>query len=369
MKRIYWDKEAHPIDTNLIQALYEMRCEDGGNPLLLDAVTVEDIIDDADETVSMDALVTPFSKLERRMTVMQNVMNRTGTDVRVLAMQVTPPFKNRGVTNVATIFELSDGQTISVFFHNPDTTPNRLAPTDEMISWKWLLNKKDVTIAVAPEQGKDLNVHEVARRLMRLADRNSAAFARANKRRAERLQAIQTAKDEVAQLEEELVRIQKDIEAARIDLEDKQTKRDAEKAAYEARKAEKERIEAERKAKEEAERQAAEERARQEEEQRKAAEEEAKRLQEEELERQRNAQPQTPQDQTVPNDLDVATDMKTLQSIIDKTHPKISSPDLFSEIEALWNRYDGKNEQMMDLLNRAVDAWSEVANDLTKNVA
>ena len=186
MKRIYWDKEAHPIDTNLIQALYEMRCEDGDNPLLLDAVTVEDIIDDADETVSMDALVTPFSKLERRMTVMQNVMNRTGTDVRVLAMQVTPPFKNRGVTNVATIFELSDGQTISVFFHNPDTTPNRLAPTDEMISWKWLLNKKDVTIAVAPEQGKDLNVHEVARRLMRLADRNSAAFARANKRRAER---------------------------------------------------------------------------------------------------------------------------------------------------------------------------------------
>ena len=76
MKRIYWDKEAHPIDTNLIQALYEMRCEDGDNPLLLDAVTVEDIIDDADETVSMDALVTPFSKLERRMTVMQNVMGR-----------------------------------------------------------------------------------------------------------------------------------------------------------------------------------------------------------------------------------------------------------------------------------------------------
>lgn len=535
MKRIYWDKEAQPIDVNLTHALYQMRCEDGDNPLLLDAITVEDIIEDADETVSLDALVTPFARLERRMAVMQNVMNRTGTDVKVLAMQVTPPFKNRGVTNVATVFELSDGQTISVFFHNPDTTPNRLAPTDEMISWKWLLNKKDVTIAVAPEKGMDLNIHEVARRLMRLADRNSAAFARANKRRAERLQAIQTAKDEVAQLEEELARIQKDIDAARIDLEDKQTKRDAEKTAYEARKAEKDRIEAERKAKEEAERQAAEERARQEEEQRKAAEEEAKQIEAqnaqpkapadaaaesaerlvdasgssqerkdiagrvnaaagdvsrvvrmfanagdqeqvatvtklesvlanknvrawmdpffkrmimgvpggEELaylsvdpmnprvymgdlavmdsevkgavaiplayakkivqavnpagfDKDKNLpnaddvgpvitastnpilkngeniaeqKPEPPRDETQPNDLDVEVDKKIIQSIIDKTHPKISSPDLFAEIETLWKRYDGKNDEMMALLNQAVDSWSEVANELTKNVS
>lgn len=535
MKRIYWDKEAQPVGVNLTRALYEMRCEDGDNQLLLDSVTVDEIMQDAEETVSLDALVTPFAKLERRMAVMQNVMNRTGTDVKVLAMQVTPPFKNRGVTNVATVFELSDGQTISVFYHNPDTTPNRLAPTDEMISWKWLLNKKDVTIAVAPEKGMDLNIHEVARRLMRLADRNSAAFARANKRRAERLQAIQTAKDEVAQLEEELARIQKDIEVARIDLEDKQTKRDAEKTAYEARKAEKDRIEAERKAKEEAERQAAEERARKEEEQRKAAEEEAKQIESQ------NAQPKTPadaaaesaerlvdasgssqereaiagrvnasagdvsrivrmfananepeqvatvtklenvlankdvrawmdpffkrmimgvpggeelayisvdpmhprvymgvlgvmegeskgavaiplayakkivqsvnpagfdkeknlpnaddkgpvitasispvlkngenvaeqkpeppRDETQPNDLDVEVDKKIIQSIIDKTHPKISSPDLFVEIETLWKRYDRRNDEMMDLINRAIDAWSEVANDLTKNVA
>lgn len=512
MKRIYWDKEAQPIDVNLTHALYQMRCEDGDNPLLLDAITVEDIIEDADETVSLDALVTPFARLERRMAVMQNVMNRTGTDVKVLAMQVTPPFKNRGVTNVATVFELSDGQTISVFFHNPDTTPNRLAPTDEMISWKWLLNKKDVTIAVAPEKGMDLNIHEVARRLMRLADRNSAAFARANKRRAERLQAIQTAKDEVAQLEEELARIQKDIEVARIDLEDKQTKRDAEKTAYEARKAEKDRIEAERKAKEEAkqiEAQNAQPKAPAD-----AAAESAERLVDasgssqerkdiagrvnaaagdvsrvvrmfanagdqeqvatvtklesvlanknvrawmdpffkrmimgvpggEELayvsvdpmnprvymgdlavmdsevkgavaiplayakkivqavnpagfDKDKNLpnaddvgpvitastnpilkngeniaeqKPEPPRDETQPNDLDVEVDKKIIQSIIDKTHPKISSPDLFAEIETLWKRYDGKNDEMMALLNQAVDSWSEVANELTKNVS
>ncbi|QOJ22956.1 MAG: hypothetical protein HRU78_04260 [Gammaproteobacteria bacterium] len=37
---------------------------------------------------------------------------------------------------------MSDGQTVSIFFHNPDTTPNKLTPADELISWKWLLNKR-----------------------------------------------------------------------------------------------------------------------------------------------------------------------------------------------------------------------------------
>ena len=369
MDRIYWDAQANPIGVDLTKALYAMRLEDGSNALLLDSLTVEDIMEDADETVTLDALVTPYSKLERRMGVMQSVMNRAGTEVKVVAMQVTQPFKSKGVTNVAAVYELSDGQTISVFFHNPDTTPNKLAPTDEMISWKWLLNKKDVTIAVAPERGKDLNVNEVARRLMKLASRNSAAFARANKRRAERLNAIQTAKTEVEQLEEQLKSLQGEIEVARVDLEDRTAKRDAAKAEFEARKAEKERVEAERKAKEEAERQAAQERARLEEEQRKAAEEEARRKQEEELAKQRETATKPPKDETTPNDLDMSTDKKIIQSIINKTHPKIESSDLFSEIELLWNRYEGKNDEMIELLNKAIESWSEVADQLTKNIA
>jgi len=44
---------------------------------------------------------------------------------------------------------------LTIYFHNPDTTPNKINPNDELVSWKWLLNKKDITIVVAPEQGKD----------------------------------------------------------------------------------------------------------------------------------------------------------------------------------------------------------------------
>lgn len=131
-----------------------------------------------------------------------------------------------GVTykEVAIIFELSDGQTITIFFHNPDTTPQRLAPTDELISWKWLLNKKDVTIVVAPERGKDLNVREVARRILRLAAKNSAAFQRANARRAERLQEVQKLKDEITGLEKALFSAEFTIATLELELEEAKEK-------------------------------------------------------------------------------------------------------------------------------------------------
>ena len=535
MQRIFWDSACNPRDISFNMLLYKLREEDGDNPLLLDAVTVDEIIADSEgEIAAFDALVTPYSKLERRMNVLMAVMGRAGTEVKPLALQVTAPFKNRGMTNVAAVFELSDGQTISVFFHNPDTTPNRLAPTDEMISWKWLLNKKDVTIVVAPERGKDLNVHEVARRLMKLADKNSAAFARANQRRAERLKAIEDAKTAVSNKENELASLMKEIEAARVELEDKKIKRDTAKLAFDAHQAQKAKEEADRKAAEEAARKAAEEEAK--------AAQEAARLEEEKRQAEEAAQaqskeikpqPQTPEttaaeaagrligatDQpqgkqetaqranavvgdvsrivrmfadandpkqreiatkleeylsypdvrtwwdpfrkrmtigktmddeklvyvgfsaaagsvyvggldaddeglikipadyakkiieavnpkgftgeltpdatkSVPaspnpivkdgepvagqaavpgagdaNDLDIEADKKTLQSIIDKTHPKIQSADLFSDIELLWNRYDGKNAEMMELINQAINVWGEVANELTKNLS
>lgn len=193
MTDIAWDSAANPIGTDLSLLIYGLRRDDAEG-LALDAVTVTDILQDSDGELALDALVVPVAKLERKMSQLQAVMQAAASKVSVVAMQVTPPFKQRGTTNVAAVFELSDGQTVSIFFHNPDSTPNKLAPTDEMTSWKWLLNKKDVTIVVAPEKGQDLNVREVARRIMKLAEKNSARFQQANQDRAQRLAAIEEMK-------------------------------------------------------------------------------------------------------------------------------------------------------------------------------
>lgn len=224
-RKVQWNSDALPYDNTLDHVLYEIRCADAGEGLLMDAVTAQEITEDADGLLAFDALVSPYAKLERKMELLRGVMERTGDKVKPVAMQITEPFKQRGVANVAAIFELSDGQTVSIFFHNPDVTPGKMAPTDEVISWKWLLNKKDITIVVAPERGADLNVREVARRIMRLAEKNSPAFQRLNAKRAERMGAIQSLKDEITVLEAELSAAQHELEVAKVDAEDAQNKK------------------------------------------------------------------------------------------------------------------------------------------------
>jgi hypothetical protein len=218
---ITWDSTAQPQCITLEQILYQCRRADGDNALLLDAVCMADILEDADEILVFDALVSTYAGLERKMQALQSVMTRAGDTVKPMALQISEPFKQQGVAQVAAIFELSDGQTVSIFFHNPDVTPQKMAPGDALVSWKWLLNKRDVTILVAPERGKDLNVREVAVRIMRLAAKNSAAFQRANARRAENLQAIEALKTEITALETELADAQHELEVAKQAYEDR----------------------------------------------------------------------------------------------------------------------------------------------------
>lgn len=233
MESILWNEAAEPCDTSLADVVYNIRREDPEN-LLMDSVTSEDILAEADAVLMFDALVVPYQQLLRRMTIMRRLMNRAGTKLKVeedtdemKGMVISEPFKKNGTAQVAVTFNLEDGQTISIFFHNPDATPAKIGPSDDLISWKWLLNKKDVTIVVAPEHGKDLDVHEVSRRIMKLADKNSAAFARANAKKAERLQKIEEQESEISTLEAELAKAKAEFEEMQADA-DKQAKRLAE---------------------------------------------------------------------------------------------------------------------------------------------
>lgn len=218
-KKVYWDGDASPIGMTLDQVLYEIRRDDAEDGLVFDSLSADDFHEIADEVMALDALVTPYAAIQRTMNVLNIVMSRASGAVSPLSFQITDPYKFRGVVNVAVIWELSDGQTVSILLHNPDSTPSKLAPTDELVSWKWLLNKKDITIIVAPEKGVDLNIREVARRIMRLAEKNSAAFQRANTRRAERMQNIQALKDEIAGMENTLAGLLHQIEVAEVAAE------------------------------------------------------------------------------------------------------------------------------------------------------
>jgi hypothetical protein len=220
-QNIKWDSTASPKGMTIDKLLYEIRRADGSDHLLLDSVCMADILEDVDSIMTFDALVTPYAKLERKMNILKTVMERAGNTVKPLAVQISDPFKQNGTAQVAVVFELSDGQSLSVFFHNPDVTPGKIQPTDSIISWKFLLNKKDVTIVVAPEHGEDLNVHDVAMRIMKLAEKNSPAFQKANVNRAAKMQVIEDIKTEIVNLETELKNAQHELEVAKVEAEDR----------------------------------------------------------------------------------------------------------------------------------------------------
>ena len=224
MQKVIWTNEGKPIvnyQPSTVQALlYNLRCVDQVEGLLLDAVSVDDIVQDGSGQI-YDALVVAFQRLPTAMKALSRVLNaaqsKLADGLTVAAMQISPPFTKNGSTNVVALFELSDGQTIAIYFHNPETTPKKIQLDDAVVSWKWLLNKLDITIAVAPERGRDLDVRKVAERVMALAVANSKKFQAANVKRAEKLAEITALKEKIASVDAELGKVLEEISALEIE--------------------------------------------------------------------------------------------------------------------------------------------------------
>lgn len=81
MKRVYWDKDALSYDQTLNSLLYDIRRSENGD-LLMDAVSIQDFIEDSDGVLVLDAMVTPYAKLERKMEILRGIMERVSTTVR-----------------------------------------------------------------------------------------------------------------------------------------------------------------------------------------------------------------------------------------------------------------------------------------------
>lgn len=196
------------LSDSAAKLLYGWRKTDTGEELLeaatMDALLQTEVENGAQiDEAAFDALAVPSKKLERTAQIVGVSLNRAAESLKVAedGIHISKPMKQNGTTNVVVMFEITDGQTVSVFFHNPDTTPQKLAPDDVLVSWKWLLNRKDITIAVAKENGRDLQIQQVARRVMALVEKNTARFAKANAARAERIANLQKMEAEIAEKE------------------------------------------------------------------------------------------------------------------------------------------------------------------------
>lgn len=242
--------------------LYQIRqCDDTHQAL--EPLSYNDLVQELGNQGFMyenyDALVVEYNKLEKKAKQLLMVMQGAASTVKPVTVAISKPLTKGGVANVVAWFEMDDGQAVGVFFHNPDKTPKKIDPTDEMISYKWVLNKKDITIAVAPEQGKDLIIRTVAKRIMQLVEKNHDRFIKANGDKAALNQAEQDLTAQVAEKQATLKGLQDDVAALQAKKAEKdaftlqsQTEADLRQREAEAKAAEAERLAQEKAAKDKA---------------------------------------------------------------------------------------------------------------------
>lgn len=155
----------------------------------------------------LDALIVEnkkFPQMVNRLFI--QLQKFSNADVKIENVTQSEPFKKDGAVNIAVMLEFSDGQTLAIVFHNNDTTPAKLELTDILTSWKFVLNKRDVTAVLQPESGKGGAMDILAKRIMQVVSKNSAKFRKNNEKREKDNQLLAELQQQVeakqAQLEE-----------------------------------------------------------------------------------------------------------------------------------------------------------------------
>lgn len=170
--------------------------------------------------VGFDNLMDTYNRLDFMKERLFNALNRVKfDDLAVTYVTLTKPFKRQGVVNVAMKFDLSDGQSFTIWFHNPEATVKKLKSDDMMVSWKWLLNQRDVTAVVSPKNGENVQLPELALRMMKLAKANSRRFVNAQLRKAKNQQILVNAENSLTEKQQVLEQLNKDIADLQAEIE------------------------------------------------------------------------------------------------------------------------------------------------------
>lgn len=196
--------------TRVYAALCESRHSDD---LLLEAAEfneVDSYYNPGVELVSADFIleaitIDRFSRTEKRMAAVVRVFNRHLADSELKALDpvVGTPKKSGAFAYVTVQLPFSDGQVVSVIFHAPEADKKRIGPADTIIAFRWLLNKRDITQVVAPEEGSEISLESIAARITQLVVKNSARFERQQKSAQEERKALADARDALKNAENE----------------------------------------------------------------------------------------------------------------------------------------------------------------------
>lgn len=199
--------------SELSQAFYGLMAEPRQGKLLLECASFDEIDQEynpgdddqnsdrigTEELILEAVTVRAFSRTAQTMAALQRVLNKVMADkgLTVGDAVIGNPKKTGLFASVTVQFPISDGQTLSIIFHSPDNNKMQIMPDDVIIAFRWLLNKRDITVAVSPEGEKDVSLDEVGKRVSQLVEKNSQRFQTQQKALVEGKKALEDLKANV----------------------------------------------------------------------------------------------------------------------------------------------------------------------------
>ena len=165
--------------------------------------------------------VRRFSQTDSRMKALSRVF------AKHLPEEITPadaiigkPKKTGLFASVTAQIPFSDGQVITIVFHSPNGDAKKIGPSDEIIAYRWLLNKRDITHVVSPEGEGEVSLEEVGKRIAQLVGKNSARFQTTQKEVKAQREQLDTLKADADKLSKENVDLMNALQDQKTAAED-----------------------------------------------------------------------------------------------------------------------------------------------------
>lgn len=165
--------------------------------------------------------VDKFSRTEKRMAAVVRTFNKhlADSEIKALAPVVGKPKKSGTFAYVAVQLPFSDGQTVNVIFHSPEGDKKQIGANDSIIAFRWLLNKRDITQVVAPEDGAEVSLETIAKRITQLVVKNSARFEKQQKAAQAERQELDKAREDVKAAEDKQRELMDNVASATKETE------------------------------------------------------------------------------------------------------------------------------------------------------
>ncbi len=208
----------------LLEAYYRLIADKEQARLLFETASIDqvdevynpgDAYDENDRMTTkemvMEAVsVQKFARTDTKMAALVRVFNAYLKDKNIEAQVpiIGTPRKSGLFATVTVQIPFSDGQVVSIIFHSPDNNKMKITADDEIIAFRWLLNKRDITHVVSPENDAEVSLQEIGKRTAQLVEKNSARFQAMQKGLIEQkknLEEIKTQAEEAVRQHDELM--------------------------------------------------------------------------------------------------------------------------------------------------------------------